>query len=188
MCILMILSLLRVMWMTIRDHKSVTLENIFSRLDYLGFILVFLFFIGIFYYHKRRSFFQRWKTFLTILDNKIDDLDTIQIIISKNLEIRKIVLEIQTLKFLDKIFFVRYNYSNILNILLSTLLEYLTDLRSDLATRLTEQQQILESAKSEVEKNITGTLDLLAVSELQKTRLDRQIEQFEELQRVLVRV
>ena len=64
----------------------------------------------------------------------------------------------------------------------------LLDLRSDLATRLTEQRQILESAKSEVEKNITGTPELLAVSELQRTRLDRQIEQFEELQRVLVRV
>ncbi len=64
----------------------------------------------------------------------------------------------------------------------------LTDLRSDLATRLTEQQKILESAKTEVEKNITGTPELLAVSEAQKLRLDRQIEQFEELQRVLVRV
>lgn len=68
------------------------------------------------------------------------------------------------------------------------ILEQLLDLRSDLATRLTEQQQILESAKTEVEKNITGTPELLAVSELQKERLDRQIEQFEELQRVLVRV
>ena len=64
----------------------------------------------------------------------------------------------------------------------------LTDLRSDLATRLTEQQQILEWAKSEVEQNITGTPEVLAVSELQKARLDRQIEQFEELQMVLVRV
>ena len=64
----------------------------------------------------------------------------------------------------------------------------LTDLRSDLATRLTEQQQILESAKTEVEHNITGTPELLAVSDTQKLRLDRQIEQFEELQRVLVRV
>ncbi len=64
----------------------------------------------------------------------------------------------------------------------------LTDLRSDLATRLAEQQQILEWAKSEVEKNITGTPELLAVSEAQKIRLDRQIEQFEELQRVLVKV
>ena len=64
----------------------------------------------------------------------------------------------------------------------------LTDLRSDLATRLTEQQQILECAKSEVEHNITGTPELLAVSEAQQVRLDRQIVQFEELQRVLVRV
>ncbi len=62
------------------------------------------------------------------------------------------------------------------------------NLRSDLATHLTEQQKILKWAKSEVEKNITGTPELVAVSAEQKLRLDRQIEQFEELQRVLVRV
>ncbi len=67
-------------------------------------------------------------------------------------------------------------------------MNFLIDLRSDLASRLTEQRQILESAKTEVEENITGTPELIAVSELQKTRLDRQIEQLEELQRVLVRV
>jgi phage shock protein A len=64
----------------------------------------------------------------------------------------------------------------------------LTDLRSDLATRLAEQRSALESAKTEVEQNITGTPELLAVSEAQQVRLDRQIEQFEELQRILVRV
>jgi flagellar motility protein MotE (MotC chaperone) len=61
-------------------------------------------------------------------------------------------------------------------------------LRSDLATRLAEQRSALESAKTEVEKNITGTPELMTVSEVQRVRLDRQIEQFEELQRVLVRV
>jgi hypothetical protein len=63
----------------------------------------------------------------------------------------------------------------------------LTDLRSDLKIRLTEQQNLLESAKSEVEKNIGGMSALEEVSELQRARLDRQIEQFEELQRVLVK-
>ena len=79
-------------------------------------------------------------------------------------------------------------YSNTLNTILLTLIKYLTDLRSDLATRLAEQRSVLESAKTEVEKNITGTPELVAVSEAQQVRLDRQIEQFEELQRVLVKV
>lgn len=64
----------------------------------------------------------------------------------------------------------------------------LENLRSDLTTRLAEKQSVLEFAKTEVEKHITGTPELLAVSEAQKTRLDRQIKQFDELQRVLVRV
>ncbi len=71
---------------------------------------------------------------------------------------------------------------------INDLVNFLLNLRSDLATHLTEQRSILESAKTEVEQNITGTPELLAVSEAQKLRLDRQIEQFEELQRVLVRV
>ncbi len=71
---------------------------------------------------------------------------------------------------------------------ISFFIDIIIDLRSDLTTRLTEQQQILESAKWEVEQNIVGTPELLAVSEAQKLRLDSQIEQFEELQRVLVRV
>ena len=70
----------------------------------------------------------------------------------------------------------------------SFLLEILQNLRSDLTLRLAEQQKTLESAKSEVEKNISWTPELNAVSELQKSRLDRQIEQFETLQRVLVEV
>jgi len=64
----------------------------------------------------------------------------------------------------------------------------LTYLRSDLSIRLAEQQSTLESAKSEVEKNITWTTELNQVSELQLARLNRQIEKFEELQRVLVKI
>ncbi len=64
----------------------------------------------------------------------------------------------------------------------------INDLGSDLEKQLTEKQKILESAKSEVSKHITWTTELDQVSELQRARLDRQIEQFEELQRVLVKV
>jgi 5-methylcytosine-specific restriction endonuclease McrBC regulatory subunit McrC len=57
-----------------------------------------------------------------------------------------------------------------------------------LKSQLDIEQSALESAKTEVENTITGTPELLAVSDAQQVRLDRQIEQFEELQRVLVRV
>lgn len=75
--------------------------------------------------------------------------------------------------------FVKEEVNKIWNILL--------DLRSDLQIRLTEQKQILKSAKSEVTENIQWTTDLARVSELQRKRLDKQIEQFEELQKVLVK-
>ncbi len=71
-------------------------------------------------------------------------------------------------------------------------LHYLTllmqDLRNDLKSNIVEKVEILMQAKSEVSANIQWTPELLAVSEAQKIGLDRQIEQFEELQRVLVRM
>lgn len=98
------------------------------------------------------------------------------------MRVRKVILRFITTKK------TRHLFSSTHLSIVTFLQSILTDLRSDLATRLTEQQQILESAKSEVEKNMVGTPELLAVSEAQKLRLDRQIEQFEELQRVLVKV
>ncbi len=68
------------------------------------------------------------------------------------------------------------------------ILAFSINLRSDLQVRLMEQQKILESAKSKVSKHITWTTELDHVSGLQRVRLDKQIEQFEELQRVLVKV
>ena len=68
------------------------------------------------------------------------------------------------------------------------MVEMIHQLKSQLIQNILEQRQILESTKTEVEKNITGTPELFTVSEAQQVRLDRQIEQFEELQRVLVRV
>ncbi len=67
-------------------------------------------------------------------------------------------------------------------------INFIQNLRSDLQLRLTEQQQTIEQAKSEVSEHIHGTDELNQVSELQRQRLDRQIEQFEELQRVLVKI
>ena len=54
--------------------------------------------------------------------------------------------------------------------------------------KMNGQQKALKSAKSEVSKHITWTPEFDQISELQRARLDRQIEQFEELQRVLVKV
>lgn len=112
------------------------------------------------------------------LMNWKDILDTIPVILDK-------------IKKIEKIFRYNLNEKNSSEIK-SLELEYITliliDLRSDLQLRLTEQKNTLESAKSEVEKNIAWTTELNQVSELQRARLNRQIEQLEELQRVLVKV
>ena len=91
---------------------------------------------------------------------------------------RNIESEKETVAF-DKLIskFYRYEFEFIISIL--------TNLRSDLQIRLNEQKESLEWARSEVESNIKWSNNLEQVSEIQKIRLDRQIEQFEELQRVL---
>lgn len=62
----------------------------------------------------------------------------------------------------------------------------LMELRSDLQFQLREQQKTLEWAKLEIEKYLVGSQKILKISELQKIRLDRQIEQFEKLQQRLI--
>lgn len=64
----------------------------------------------------------------------------------------------------------------------------LQDIRSDLQIRLNEQIKTLEQAKWEVKKNIGGTSELEQVAELQRSRLDKQVEQFEQLQKTLERL
>ena len=120
----------------------------------------------------------------------IDSLKSINSILNKTENINLLQNKLYRMRFLISILDYRNSreFSRVTTASLKWCIVILTDLRSDLATRLTEQRSVLESAKTEVEKNITGTPELLAVSEAQKLRLDRQIEQFEELQRVLVRV
>lgn len=60
----------------------------------------------------------------------------------------------------------------------------LENLRSDLITRIGQQKWILQNAEREIAKVNNQTKD---VFELQKSRLDRQIEQFEELQNILLK-
>lgn len=110
------------------------------------------------------------------------DVPSIQNILNRNKKILDITQSIRTnhnLKTSSRtIYKMEFEY----------LIAILIDLRSDLNLRLIEQQKTLEQAKSEVEKNIKWTTELNQVSELQRTRLDKQIEQFEELQKVLVKV
>lgn len=91
----------------------------------------------------------------------------------------------------DKILMMEGNAINIQKLVeneMEFLYSYIDDIIDDLHIRLQEQQDILQEAKSSLSTHIQGTPELLAVSEAQQIRLDRQIEQFEELQRVLVKI
>ena len=156
-------------------------------LSIIAIILIPIFSIIIFSSYLMRSLirasylFQKSKVIVEPFDQIIKKTKHIHTLISVIYRMNKFISFFLGIKAINKINMYLQKY-------ISDLMKFLLDLRSDLANRLTEQQQILKWAKSEVEKNITGSPELLAVSEAQKIRLDRQIEQFEELQRVLVRV
>ena len=114
--------------------------------------------------------------------------NTIEIVLNKIEILWKQVWLLHNLKWISILYFLYQEYIQWISWVINYITKLLLKLRSDLQIRLDEQQKVLESAKSEVEKNIHWTTELDYVSELQKARLDRQIEQFEELQRVLVKV
>jgi hypothetical protein len=134
----------------------------------------------------------------TELSKEEDIIDNISIIYEKIQTIYEIVTKLHEYKRLNpKRFQIVKKSGSLLNIgkefeeflknEVFFLINHLQNLRSDLTIRLAEQQKTLEKAKSEVKQNIKWTSELNQVSELQRARLDRQIEQFEELQRVLVK-
>ena len=119
---------------------------------------------------------------------KIEDITTIQEkmheiwkTIKKILILRKVLSWITTKKS-----FIEIN--NYFKTEIGVFLSSMINLRSDLLTRIEEQKQTLTWAKADVEDHISGTTALEQVSELQRARLDEQIHQFEELQRVLVKI
>lgn len=128
------------------------------------------------------DFLKKLSKINTIYINEINYVEKTEQILLKLIEIKKIMNYIMSFNLW---YFI---WKEILQVQIDYLLMVISDLRSDLALRLTEQQNLLEYAKSEVSENIKWTTELESISELQKVRLDKQIEQFEELQRVLVKV
>lgn len=126
------------------------------------------------------AFFEKNKDIIEPINTIIKHLRYIHILICVIYWMNKFISLFSEIKAIKKInnYLRQYTYD---------LLNFLFDLRSDLSIHITEQKQVLESAKSEVEKNITWTTELKSVSELQQVRLNKQIEQFEELQKKLIR-
>ncbi len=134
---------------------------------------------------------KEWRIITTILNKEEKKISNIETILNSIESLRLIMRRFSIMR---KLFWylLTKTTNNALNIYSETVhinaLNILYDLRNDLTLRIDSKKNILESAKSEVSKNIQWTTELDQVSELQKGRLDRQIEQFEELQRVLVKV
>lgn len=184
---------------------GITWTKIFGSEDagvwllFILFPILWFFWIKIFFRITRTCFsrfwlmqlkriFQKIENLIGIVNSKIELIQSINEIIEKIDEINELRWDLVRLdKKIQKSKSLRTNYWWLIANTIDWILTIISDLRSDLQIRLAEQQQTLEQAKSEVEQTIKGSTELKQVSELQQARLDRQIAQFEELQRVLVK-
>ncbi len=105
---------------------------------------------------------------------------------------QKNITQVRRLDFILRMIVTKHSFllihKEIVKIIWDKIVPSLRDLRTDLRIQIDSTKSILKWAVSEISENIHWTTELNAVSELQKSRLDRQIEQFEELQKVLVKV
>jgi hypothetical protein len=79
------------------------------------------------------------------------------------------------------------NIDHFLEMEITYIYQLLSNLRSDLYLHIENTQWVLKSSKDEIESATTWTNEFESISELQRARLDKQIEQFEKLQKILMR-
>ncbi len=118
------------------------------------------------------------KNYIWDLKELVSLINTLHNLMKKILFLKKTFLFFLTKKTNKQIkTYFQMVQENILNIL--------KELKYELEMEISIQNERLTQAKFDLSQNLTGTPELLAVSEAQKIRLDKQIEEFEELQKRL---
>lgn len=117
--------------------------------------------------------------------------ENIQEILTTTQHIATLTEKVSKLSILFRLFYTKkkqYKLYEIVTLLYSWLPTVLKELQEYLNIHIQEQQSSLRDAKYELSKNLSWVTDLVQVATLQESRLNRQIEQFEELQRTLVKL
>ena len=96
----------------------------------------------------KNYFLKKNRILYILLENEKFKINDLEKIFDKIMTIQKSIFWIKKLHPFDTFFGT--DFWNTINIQVQFIFEQLMNLRSDLATRLTEQRKILESAKSEV--------------------------------------
>lgn len=120
--------------------------------------------------------------------SKSDDIESIENIISKLQKIKKHIKFLRYTKFLQFLYDAdsRAKIRILLRLSIHLCLAILIDMKGDLQNNMSQQKEALEWARNELLTHIWGIQELKQGAEIQKVRINRQIEQFEELQKVLV--
>ena len=172
-------------WILIDENLS----SITNTLQACWFIMAFFFIYSRYKTRMELWELQKWLAKITEaptfyegenLENLLWDIQEINIFTTQIFIAKKRFYVQMVNIFLDNLMDMHINWH------IGKLLEALKNIQGNLIDRLNERKNILQGARSEVEKNLSWTPELLAVSGAQKLRIDRQIEQFEELQKRLI--
>ncbi len=140
---------------------------------------------------------RRWRVLSDISDkNKaliesVKSVDDIDAILGKVEEIYKLVNQMNwNLPFTDYFYSDRIHeiQKNIFQNEILFLTWVLQDLKKDLSLRLSEQGALLSEAKGKVKKHLDTLPELEDTKRIQEIRLDSQIQEFEKLQKILIKV
>lgn len=123
------------------------------------------------------------KSLLWFHENK--DTEDIDIITSAMKVIQRNLQYFSVFRYVMRFFLSQEGYKESIHKLkneLQFLIEFSILLKQRLLQVIEVQKWILEHAKSDIEENITGSVELLKASEAQQIRIDQQITYFEKLQ------
>ncbi|MFO0764268.1 MAG: hypothetical protein U0518_05480 [Candidatus Gracilibacteria bacterium] len=123
------------------------------------------------------------KSLLWFHENK--DTEDIDIITSAMKVIQRNLQYFSVFRYVMRFFLSQEGYKESIHKLkneLQFLIEFSILLKQRLLQVIEVQKGILEHAKSDIEENITGSVELLKASEAQQIRIDQQITYFEKLQ------
>ena len=137
------------------------------------------------------AWLEKIKTDLHLLYKESWNYDSLNTILAKINDINILYGKILKHSSILKIFYPKntfISYRNFLNSVAIFLKIVLHDSNEDLQKVVKEVSKSLEWAKSEVAQNIIGTTLLDETSKLQQLRLEKQIEEFEKLEKILIKI
>ena len=140
------------------------------------------------YYWLRYLFVQSNKKVYELLSKELLNIDEVEIVLDKVKQIYSIIRVLIVFRYFKEWFKTGRNYRDSTEEQIQFLYNISKNLIEDLKIKIKKHENIIQQARWEISDKVKETSKWSEGLLLQKVRLDQQIEQFEELQKVLVKL